>query len=250
MKTEVIFSPAGFSTLPGQDLSATVCVVFDVLRATSTITTALANGANAIIPVATIPEAVDLRTRQPQILLAGERMGIRISAELTGGVEFDLGNSPREFTPETVGGRTIAITTTNGTVALRACAKARTTFAASFLNLEATAAAVLKLAPERLLIVCSGTLQDAAYEDTLGAGALVHLLPDAMLADSALIARNLYRLEQSDITSALGSSRNGRRLRANPTLVGDLAWCAQVNLFPVTAILGIDGRITKGPGSV
>jgi 2-phosphosulfolactate phosphatase len=135
---EVLFSPAEFSALEHHDLGATVCVVFDVLRATSSMVTALSNGAEAIVPVAGIPEALSLRLQQAEVLLAGEREGVRIPAELTGSVSFDLGNSPREFTKEIVGGRTIVMTTTNGTRALRACAHARKILVSSFLNLGAT----------------------------------------------------------------------------------------------------------------
>ena len=122
---EVTFAPAEFEALKGRDLSRTTCVVFDVLRATSTMALALSNGEEAIIPVAGIAEALRLREEQPAMLLAGERDGVRIPASLAGGVDFDLGNSPREFTRDKVQGKTIVMTTTNGTRALRACAGAR-----------------------------------------------------------------------------------------------------------------------------
>ena len=113
-EVEVLFTPAEFRVLPDCDLSGTTCVVFDVLRATSTIVTALAAGAAGVLPVEEISEALAWR-RRPDVLLAGERGGQRISAALTGGVEFDLGNSPREFTPERVAGKLIVSTTTNVT---------------------------------------------------------------------------------------------------------------------------------------
>jgi hypothetical protein len=115
---EVLFAPAEYASLNQHDLRQTVCVVFDVLRATSTMVAALDNGAAAIVPVADIAEALDLRRREPDVLLAGERNGLRIQGDLTGGIEFDLGNSPREFTRARVEGRTIVMTTTNGTRAL------------------------------------------------------------------------------------------------------------------------------------
>src|SRR5262245_18652880 len=102
MKLEALFSPADFADLKRRDLGGTTCVVFDVFRATSVIVTALANGATAVVPVAEIPEALAVRQKEPQVLLAGERNGIRIPAGLSGGTEFDLGNSPREFTREKV----------------------------------------------------------------------------------------------------------------------------------------------------
>src|SRR5712691_4483564 len=106
-RLEVLFAPAEFAALAQRDLSGTVCVVFDVLRATSSIVMALANGATAIVPVAEISEALKIRERDPRVLLAGERDGLRIQGDQTGGVGFDLGNSPREFTREKVSGKTI-----------------------------------------------------------------------------------------------------------------------------------------------
>ena len=117
---EVLFTPADFIALADRDLSATTCVVFDVLRATSSMIMALANGAKAVIPVAEISEALAIREHDWDVLLAGERNGLRIRRGLTGSIDFDLGNSPREFTREKVLGRKIAMTTTNGTRALRA----------------------------------------------------------------------------------------------------------------------------------
>src|SRR5882762_9621943 len=99
---EVLFTPAEYNALSQRDLGDTVCVVFDVLRATSTMVTALASGASAIIPVAEISEALAIRQKQPAVLLAGERDGMRIRAEQTGGTDFDLGNSPREYIRERV----------------------------------------------------------------------------------------------------------------------------------------------------
>src|SRR5277367_1971840 len=101
---EVLFAPAEFAALSGRNLSDTVCVVFDVLRATSTMITALGNGAAAIIPVAEIPEALAIRQHDTKVLLAGERNGVRIEASIAGGIPFDLGNSPREFTAAAVRG--------------------------------------------------------------------------------------------------------------------------------------------------
>src|SRR2546423_1168480 len=137
-KLEVLFTPAEFQMLRQRDLSNAICVVFDVLRATSSMVTALGNGAEAIMPVQQISEALEIKARQPDVLLAGERKGVRIEGKLSGGIPFDFGNSPREFTPEKVRGKRIVTTTTNGTRALRACAKARLALASSFLNLQAT----------------------------------------------------------------------------------------------------------------
>ncbi|MBI3881122.1 MAG: 2-phosphosulfolactate phosphatase [Verrucomicrobia bacterium] len=237
---EVLFTPAEFAALAQRDLSRTTAVVFDVLRATSTMITALANGAAAIVPVANIAEALARKAAQPDVRLAGEREGLRIRAAQTGGVDFDLGNSPREFTRAAVAGRTIVMTTTNGTRALRACAGALDVFVASFLNLDATAARLRALRPEHLLIVCSGTGEDAALEDTLGAGGLVELVASgshATVADSAIIAREVFRTHQEDLIGAMPHARNGRRLLALPELAEDVAFCLRCDALPITARL-------------
>jgi 2-phosphosulfolactate phosphatase len=176
MMLDVILSPAELPALASRDLRDTACVVFDVLRATSTFVTALHHGAKAVIPVAEISEALAFRQKQPDILLGGERDGVKIRAGRTGGDDFDLGNSPREYTPEKVRGKTIVSTTTNGTRALRACAGAKTVLAASFLNLTVTAKFIQKLQPAQILLVCAGTRENMADEDVLAAGALCELL--------------------------------------------------------------------------
>lgn len=244
---EVLFSPAEFTAMAQRELRETVCVVFDVLRATSTMVTALGNGAETIIPVADIPEALALRNRRPEVLLAGEREGVRIAADLTGGVTFDLGNSPREFTPETVRGRSIVMTTTNGTRALRACARARSVLACSFLNLRATAEYLARVAPQNLVLVCSGTLEEAAYEDALGAGALCELVwhqyARGRIADSAGMARRLFHFAHKDLPAALAESRNGKRLLSKPELKEDVAFCARIDRLELVAELTKAGEV-------
>src|SRR5439155_833037 len=152
-KLEVLLTPAELQPLRVRDLSQIVCVVFDVLRATSSMVTALANGAEAIMPVEEISEALAIKARDPHVLLAGERHGVKIERKLSGGVRFDFGNSPREFTSEKVRGKRIVTTTTNGTRALRACAKAKLTLVSSFLNLQATLDMLKKRRAKNMLLI-------------------------------------------------------------------------------------------------
>jgi 2-phosphosulfolactate phosphatase len=246
---EVLFTPAEFATLPARDLSRTTCVVFDVLRATTTMLTALHHGAAAILPVAEIDEALALRKQQPDVLLAGERGGVRITAAQTGGVEFDLGNSPREFTLERVRDRTIAMTTTNGTRALRACLGAARVWVGGFVNLSALAGRLRRDAPEHLLLVCAGTGEEAAFEDALGAGALC----DALLAGSVLdqfshsaqTAREMYREHEDDLVGAMQHATNGRRLLSLPELAPDVPLCLRCDSVRVLAELCPDGRVVR-----
>src|SRR5205085_9593332 len=91
------------------------------------------------IPVVEINEALAIKQQRPEVLLAGERHGLRIRKELTGGIDFDFGNSPRDFTPEKVHGKSIAWTTTNGTRALRASAGAEMVLLGALVNLRSVA---------------------------------------------------------------------------------------------------------------
>jgi 2-phosphosulfolactate phosphatase len=144
------------------------------------------------------------------------------------------------------------MTTTNGTRALRACAPAAAVLLGSFLNLRATAEFIEQQQPPHLLLVCSGTLDQTAYEDVLGAGALCDLLwpkyGGGAVADSALIARRLFRLEQNDLLAAVAQSRNGRRLMAQPDLREDVAFCVQRDFLGLVAEMGKDGLVrSQGP---
>lgn len=248
---QVLFTPAEFRLLPEQDLSHTTCVVFDILRATSTIVTALHHGAESVHPVETIEAALKLREADPTILLAGERNGRRILADQTGSVDFDLGNSPREFTADAVAGRRIALTTTNGTMALSACAGAKTVLAGSFLNLKATADALTNNPTKAILLVCAGTREEFSLEDALGAGALLNEFPEAWTADSsdsAAAADALYDSYEANLAQAFASTRNGRRLAAIPELVSDIPFCSRMNAFGQAVTMESAGTLRLSSG--
>jgi len=272
MKIEAILTPAELSALAKRDLRDAACVVFDVLRATSVFVTALHNGAKAIVPVSEIADALALRQKQPEVLLGGERDGMRIRAAQSGGIDFDLGNSPREYTAEKVRGKTIVSTTTNGTRALRASARAKTVLAASFLNLTATAEFIKKKQPGQLVLVCAGTHENTALEDVLAAGALCDLLnrrseipgepndeqkkPDtrgrsprqnaaSKFSDSAEMARRVYLQANPDLANAIRSSENARRLLSIPELRDDVSFCLQRDVYPLIARMEADGSVRK-----
>ena len=175
-------------------------------------------------------------------MLGGERNGVRISAD---GVDFDLGNSPREYTPDKVRGRTIVSTTTNGTGALRACSGAQTILAASFLNLTATAEFLRQMECEHVLLVCAGTGNNSALEDLLAAGALCESLGEAMPFDSAQIAWRIYREAKPNLAAAIRTSENARRLLGISELRDDVAFCSQRDIFPLVAKMGADGAIRR-----
>ncbi|MGV3710676.1 MAG: 2-phosphosulfolactate phosphatase [Gemmatimonas sp.] len=149
------------------EVAGKVVVVIDVLRAATTVVTALANGARAVIPFDSVdePAVFAKKFERSEIRLAGERKMLRIEG-------FDLGNSPAEYTPNVVKGRTILYSTTNGTVALVSTAGARLCFFAAFVNCSATVAAVRAATKGGgdVLIVCSGHEKRATLEDIACAG--------------------------------------------------------------------------------
>ena len=247
----VVFTPAEYRVWQPGDLTGTTCVVFDILRATSTMVTALAAGAAGVLPVGEISEALECRRRQPGVLLAGERGGRRIGAALTGGIEFELGNSPREFTAAQVAGKLIVTTTTNGTRALRACAGAEEIVVSSFLNLTATARHLVNRPRKSICLVCAGTGEETALEDLLAAGALCDALkstqPGIEFRDSAIIARSTFLQARSNLADAVGQSRNARQLSRLPELNEDVRFCLQRDAFDLVAVSDAEKVVRRLP---
>ncbi len=220
MQIDTALNPAEIGLLPARDLTDTTCVVFDILRATSTIITALAHGVAEIHPVKTIEEARALRAKMPDALLAGERHGDPIEG-------FDLGNNPLDFT--SLAGRRIITTTTNGTLALRACQHAARVLVGALLNLDALRAELARTAPARVLLVCAGTFETLALEDAIAAGELAALFPDAEPSDATRAAIATARSHATPL-DGLRAARNGRALAARGWHE-QIAWCAQRSRF-------------------
>ena len=141
-------------------------VIIDVLRATSVMTTALANGVNAIYPYKDIESVIENSKKDSNPLLCGERKGLKIDG-------FDCGNSPLEYPHEKVAGRTMYMTTSNGTRAIENCAKyASRIYIGAFLNLEAIANRIVEDG-EDVVLVCSGTNDNFSFDDALCAGEII-----------------------------------------------------------------------------
>ncbi len=215
-------------------------VIVDVLRASTTILTALNNGAAAILPCLSVDEANAHRDQNPAVLLGGERGGVRIDG-------FDLSNSPTDYDREVVGGRTIAFTTTNGTRALLRSTTADRIFIGSFVNAGRLAEALLNSAPP-LHIVCAGTDGEVTGEDVLFAGCLTDLIlnqasraSDILLSDTAAITLGAWRYESArqSLLSALQVTRGGRNLLALK-FGDDLELAADVDSQPVLAAFDAD----------
>lgn len=232
MKLDAALTPADISRLPERDLSGTTCVVFDVLRATSSMITALANGAAEVFPVKTIEEALALKRQMPDALLGGERLGERIEG-------FDLGNNPFEYT--SLSGKRIISTTTNGTIALRACEGAGRVLVGALLNLAALREELARSAPAEVLLVCAGTFETFSLEDAIAAGLLAAEFPGAELSDAATAAIATAKSFTSPLDGLL-AARNGRALAAKGWR-DQIEWCAQLSRFG--AIGAMDGAIIR-----
>jgi 2-phosphosulfolactate phosphatase len=180
--------------IPQEALRGGVAVVIDVLRASTMIVHSLVAGCTAVVPCREIDEARRVASSLPpgSALLAGERHGVRIE-------DFQLGNSPSECTATVCQGKTMVITTTNGTRALLACLDADCVFVGSFVNFAATLQRLLDES-RPIHLVCAGTEGNVSYEDTLLAGALARHLKDLgrpMANDEAEIAAGLWaRVEE------------------------------------------------------
>ena len=214
---QVALCPSEIRRISAMDLGGVTAVVFDVLRATSSIVTGLASGVEAIIPVRTVEEARELKLKDSDLLLAGERNGLPPEG-------FNLGNSPEEF--EQIKGRRVVMTTTNGTVAIQSMSAAAKVLIGSMLNVDALADYLFRHQPKSLLLVCA-----------IGAGALVARLPDGEgLSDSAIFVRSLYERVGDDVLEWLRQTKNGKLLQK----IGkdaDIRRCAQLSVFDVVGHL-------------
>ncbi|HEY3935109.1 MAG TPA: 2-phosphosulfolactate phosphatase [Gemmatimonadales bacterium] len=244
MTLDVVFSPR---ELAAGEVSDRVVLVVDVLRATSSICAALYHGARAVIAAADAAEATRLEQAlgPSDVVLAGERNMVRIPG-------FHLGNSPGEMTAEAVRGKTVVMTTTNGTLALLATAGAREVVVASAVNLT-RAGEFAQRALERdgdLLILCAGRqdgfgLDDAYIAGCLAARALGGRRRRKGLNDAALVSVDLVSRYRDRTGRVLSLSRAGRELTALG-FRGDVELAATVDAFPVLPIFH-ERRITLAP---
>ena len=228
MKVDVVFLP---TDLPA-DLSQRAVVVFDVLRATTTMTAALAAGISNIRVFDSLDEAAAAaKAFSGPRLLGGERDCLPPPG-------FDLGNSPGAFSPAHCG-HTLFMATTNGTRAIVAARKTSVLLAGALVNAAAVARR-LRQANLDALLLCAGTRGAIAMEDVLGAGAVLDSLlslTDARLeSDAARIALRLFRASRDHLPEALADSQGGRNVRA-VHLDEDIAFAAQLNSLDVVGVI-------------
>lgn len=206
-------------------------VVIDALRATSTIITALANGCKEVIPVCEIEEAVKISRTidRAGFLLGGERNSVKIEG-------FNLSNSPLEYTRDIVDGRTVVITTTNGTRAIRKAAQANEVIIGAFLNISAVVHHLIKVGKD-ITILCAGTEGKYSIDDIVTAGALVQKLTDDYdgdidIDDLSITSRILYNDYKDDLKSLLKQSYHYNVL-VKAGFENDVAFCYQKDKMPI-----------------
>lgn len=227
MRLDLAFSP--LELVAFGDLGRYTVVVIDVLRATTTIAHALANGAQAIVPVESIERARALADELPERpLLAGERHGLKIPG-------FDLGNSPREMTPTAVQGRLLVLATTNGTTTLHRVKPAKRVLTASFANLASVARTLIDDARD-VLIACAAREGEASLEDTICAGYLIERVENGLdrelqLGDAAIVA-HAASVPFERVLDMLWRSHHGRFL-VQQGLEADLSACAALDTLAV-----------------
>jgi 2-phosphosulfolactate phosphatase len=203
---------------PGEEIAASVGVVIDVLRATSTICQALAGTFERVVCVGEVDEARALAAGRADVALAGERGNVRPEG-------FDFGNSPRELADSAAGRATLVLTTTNGTrLLLAAASRCDEVLVASLLNLDAVLAAVAASGAPDVAFLCAGVEGAFAIDDAYVAGVLAASAggdPD----DAAVAAARLAGAFASDLDGIAGgaSAENIRRVG----LDGDIPWCAR-----------------------
>lgn len=233
-----------FHGMQERETAGGIVIVIDVLRASTTIVTALANGAVGVRPELS-PDAARRAaaaaapgTAPEACLLGGERGGLRIDG-------FDLGNAPREYSRQAVAGRRIVTTTTNGTAAVAACPQAEAVLIGALVNRRAVAARALELAlagggpPRPIHLVCAGTDGEVTEEDVLAAGAILDAAGGTRLDAAAAAALEHFRETirgatdpVAPLAAALAESRGGRNLRAIG-MAADIGDAAAIDTIPV-----------------
>ncbi len=242
MKLAVHFTPLEVNS---GAIAGKPVLVIDILRATTTMVAAFASGARAIFPAASAEDALKLaqNLERGHVLLAGERRADRIPG-------FALGNSPREMTPEAVGGRTLVMTTTNGVQALLAADGGKPVLVGAAVNFRAAAQAAWRAFEEAgaLTILCAGREKTFGLEDAYAAGRFVEAIVPGRLRrtlevnDAVIAARELVRKYGNDWKKAVTASAHAQYLKERG-FAEDVAFAVQVDTYDLVPVYG-DRRVT------
>lgn len=227
MNIEVCYTPQAYNLFHKDE---SIVVVIDIFRATSAIVTAFYNGVSKMIPVASVEEAREYQKNG--YMAAAERDGEVIEG-------FELGNSPFGYMNNKVKGKTIAISTTNGTQAIEASRKASKILVGSFLNLDVLCEYLIEQKKD-VILVCAGWKNKFNLEDTIFAGAVVEKLTTEsgfeITCDSAIASKHLYNLAKNDLFEFLSNSSHRNRL-AKLDLERDIKYCLSPNQCPVIPVM-------------
>ncbi len=228
MKVDLTFT---VNDLENIDIGKKVVVIIDVLRATSTMTHALNNGALSIMSVEEIERAVDLKRDDSSTLLCGERNGQKIDG-------FDKGNSPSEFND--IKGFNLIFSSTSGSKNIEKAKNSKMMYLSSFLNAKAIANQLIEFHSEdEIIIACSGKQGNSCMEDTLCAGYIIDILRNNFkdneeskleLDDASKISRGCYRYNEKYIFDQVGNSEHGRYL-TELSMKKDIEFCCQKDIY-------------------
>lgn len=215
-------------------------IVIDVLRSSTSIINALANGVKSIIPTKTLKEAYELHGQHPNHLLAGERRGLKPKG-------FDFGNSPLEFSPEQVYGKNMIITTTSGTSALTRCREAEWVFVGAFLNAESVAKKAVDVAEKKRIdvsFVLAGEKGRFSLEDFACAGAIAERFPESKVhfSDIASAAFFAFKQMRHDLFENIMKAEHAKHLM-KLGFRRDIEFACKLDILGIVPIYK-DGKIT------
>jgi 2-phosphosulfolactate phosphatase len=203
-------------------------LIIDVLRATSVIITAISNGCSSVIPVVTVEEAFEVaqKDRGNCIILGGERRALKIDG-------FDCSNSPLEYTKEVIGGKTLVISTTNGTRAIRGSIGAKTILIGALINAKAAAKKIINIGDD-LVIVNAGTYGQFSIDDFICSGYIIDCIlkqTNAVISDIAKTAQYIYS-ENTDINGFVKFARHYNVMK-KLNLEKDIEYCLKKDIVRV-----------------
>lgn len=222
-----------FKDISPQKIYGKTAIVLDVFRCTSTIITALANGCKEVIPASDDVEAESLASKLPRnsYILAGEIKGQKLPG-------FELGNSPVEFTRYPVRQKTVILTTTNGTEAIKICKPAKHVLIGSFLNVSSVCSRAATYQKD-IIVACAGTRGNISLEDIMAAGCLIAELKQSSIetrcCDLARTFYYLYKYFKDNLEQILLTSRSGLNLQ-RLGYEHDITFCLQQDLYRIVPV--------------
>jgi 2-phosphosulfolactate phosphatase len=249
MKVKLYFTPTPLSEAK---VRGRIAVVIDVLRASTSICTALMNGCREVIPVASVGDAAAMRANldRERVLVCGEREGIKVEG-------FDLGNSPAEYSEEVVQNKALIFASTNGSRAILKCSPAYAAYVCGFVNMSAIVDTI-KSQGKDIAIICAGKQGNFSLEDTDCGGAVIDRLMESggdyvISNDAAQVALMLYKNRSGSIESVVKQADHARYLMS----IGfgeDVVTSSTLDTCPVIPVLSgnkvVDVQRQKVEGTV